>query len=109
MRKRKYRKQTWIAVIPGLLLFLAVAFWTVAGVREAARSSDREALKMAEQAVRQAAVSCYALDGAYPDSYESLKEKSGIAVNEEEYTVFYEIFASNIMPDITVIGREDYE
>ena len=81
----------------------------IRGVREAAEVSDREGLRMAEQAVRQAAVSVYALEGAYPATYVDLKAYSGIAVDEERYVVFYEIFASNIMPEITVIERgEDF-
>ena len=66
----------------------------------------RKRLRMAEQAVRQAAVSCYALEGAYPASYADLKQRSGVAVDEEQYIVFYEIFASNIMPDVTVLERQ---
>lgn len=76
------------------------------GVRQAARVSDEEGLRMAEQAVRQAAVSCYALEGAYPASYADLKQRSGVAVDEERYIIFYEIFASNIMPDVTVLERQ---
>ena len=55
--------------------------------------------------MRQAAVSCYALKGAYTATYEDLKSSSGVAVDEEKYVVFYEIFASNIMPEITVVER----
>lgn len=46
---------------------------------------------------------CYAVEGAYPESYEYLKEHYGAMVDEENYAVFYEVFASNIMPDIAVI------
>ena len=87
-------------------MFAAVAAWMVLGVREASEVSDREGLRLAEQAVRQAAVSCYALEGTYPATYEDLKRSSGIAVDEEKYSVFYDIFASNIMPDITVLERQ---
>ena len=31
--------------------------------------------------------------------------ESGIAIDEVKYAVFYEIFASNIMPEITVVER----
>lgn len=106
MKKKRYRSRAgWIPTVLGLLLFAAVAVWMIQGVREAAEVSDREGLRMAEQAVRQAAVSCYALEGAYPATYEDLKSRSGIAVDEGKYVVFYEIFASNIMPDITVLER----
>jgi len=88
-----------------VLVFAAVAAWTVLGLRQAAESSDREGLRLAEQTIRRAAVSCYAMEGAYPATYDQLKEWSGIQVDEERYAVFYEIFASNIMPDITVVER----
>ena len=89
-----------------LALFAGIALWMLFGVREAAAAEAREGLRQAELAVRRAAVSCYALEGAYPSTYEDLKARSGIAVDEEKYKVFYEIFASNIMPEITVVRRE---
>ena len=100
------RLLSWLPTLLGLAVIAAVAVWMVQGVREAAEVSDREGLRLAEQAVRQAAVSCYALEGTYPATYEELKASSGIAVDEEKYKVFYEIFASNIMPEITVLERQ---
>ena len=105
MRGRK-RLLSWVPTVLGLLVFAAVAAWIVLGVREASEVYDREGQRLAEQAVRQAAVSCYALEGTYPATYEDLKRSSGIAVDEEKYSVFYDIFASNIMPDITVLERQ---
>jgi len=100
-------KKKWngLPLILGALVFAAIAVWVVLGLRQAAESSDREGLRLAEQSIRRAAVSCYAVEGAYPATYEQLKEWSGIQVDEERYAVFYEIFASNIMPDITVVER----
>lgn len=64
MKRRKYiNKGVWLPMLLGLLLFAAVAVWMVRGVQEAAEVSDREGLRMAEEAVRRAAVSCYALEG----------------------------------------------
>ena len=105
MRGRK-RLLSWVPTVLGLLVFAAVAARMVLGVREASEVSDREGLRLAEQAVRQAAVSCYALEGTYPATYEDLKRSSGIAVDEEKYSVFYDSFASNSMPDITVLERQ---
>ena len=107
MRKRYHKSRGfWASTLLGLALFAAAAAWMLQGVRQAARVSDEEGLRMAEQAVRQAAVSCYALEGAYPASYADLKQRSGVAVDEERYIVFYEIFASNLMPDVTVLERQ---
>ncbi len=99
------RKWNGLSLILGTLVFVAIAVWVAVGLRQAAVSSEREGLRLAEQSIRRAAVSCYAVEGAYPATYDQLKEWSGIQVDEERYAVFYEIFASNIMPDITVVER----
>lgn len=110
MKKRKYGSRwTWISLALGLALFAAVAVWMVRGVREAAEVSGREGLRMAQEAADRAVVSCYALEGVYPATYEELKAKSGLAIDEERYIVFYEIFASNIRPAVTVIERWEEE
>ncbi|MBD5293158.1 MAG: hypothetical protein HDS23_07990 [Bacteroides sp.] len=110
MKKRKYGDRgSWVPMVLGLLVFAAVAVWMVQGVQEAAEVSDREGLRMAEEAVNRAVVSCYSLEGVYPASYEDLKAKSGLAIDEEKYAVFYDIFASNIRPDVTVIELAEVE
>lgn len=102
------RAKRWSGVLSaalGIVLFVGVAVWMLSGVRAASEASEQEGLRQAELSVRQAAVSIYALEGAYPESYEALKLSSGIAIDEEKYAVVYEIFASNIMPEITVVRR----
>ena len=102
--KRK-RKFGWLPVALGLLVFAATAVWMVRAVGQTAEASGREGLRMAEQAVRRAAVSCYALEGAYPASYEDLKERTGVAGDEKRYGVVYEDVAANVVPEITVVER----
>lgn len=92
-------------MVLGLAVFAVLAALIIQGVGRASSVSNREELELAQRAVRQAAVSCYAMEGAYPATFQDLKDRSGIAVNEEKYAVFYEIFASNIMPEITVTER----
>ncbi len=106
MKKRKYAgRGAWVPMILGLLLFAAVAVWMVRGVQEAAQVSQQEGLRMAQEAVERAVVSCYSLNGVYPATYQELKAKSGLAIDEEKYIVFYDIFASNIRPSVTVVER----
>ena len=85
-----------------LALFIAVAACVLAGVGNVSQKSSDEELKMAQDSIRRAVVSCYAIEGRYPDTYEYLKENYGLTVDENKYIVHYEIFASNIMPEITV-------
>ena len=102
---RRKNRYSWLPLALGLLVFATTAAWVVRAVEDTAAGARRGGHAMAEQAVRRAAVSCYALEGAYPASYEDLKERTGVAVDESRYAVFYEIFASNIMPEITVVER----
>ena len=54
---------------------------------------------------RRAALTCYAVEGAYPQSLEALKHGYGLAYNEDAYIVVYDAFASNVMPDIQVLRK----
>ena len=103
MKTRKL--MSWIPLALGVALFAAIAVWMVQGVREAARISDEEGLRIAQEAVERAVVSCYSLEGVYPANYEDLKAKSGLAIDEDKYGVFYDIFASNMRPSVTVLER----
>ena len=104
MEKRK--SASWVPLVLGVALFAAIAIWMMWGVRDAARLSDEEGLRLAQEAIERAVISCYSLEGVYPATYDELKEKSGLAVNEEKYIVFYEVFASNIRPSVTVMERQ---
>ena len=58
-----------------------------------------------EESLRRAAVACYAAEGIYPPNLEYLEEHYGIQVDETRYTVAYDVFASNMVPDITVLEK----
>ena len=106
MRKRKYASRwSWVPMALCVALFAAIAVWVVRGVREASRVSDEEGLRMAQEAIERAVISCYSLEGVYPATYKELKEKSGLAIDDEKYIVAYEIFGSNIRPSVTVMER----
>ena len=88
-----------------LVLFGVIAAFCIGGMQSAEQKQKKEAIRIAEESIMRGAVSCYALEGFYPPDYEYLKEKYGIRVNEEKYTVFYSVFASNMMPDVTVVEK----
>lgn len=105
-RQIRSRKKSMVGGIAGTALVFALILTAVlSGLRNADRSIQENGLRVAREAVMRAAVSCYALEGAYPESYAYLKEHYAVNVNEALYIVNYSVFASNIMPDITVIER----
>lgn len=59
-----------------------------------------------EEVIRQYAVACYAQEGAYPKDIRYLEENYGLIIDEDTYYYYYDLFASNLMPDIEVVAIE---
>ena len=76
-----------------LIMFVAVALIVIIGSGNVAGVQAEQEMQMAEDSIRRAVVSCYAIEGAYPESFAYVKEHYGITVDEEKYAVHYEVFA----------------
>ena len=90
------------AILP-IVFTVIVGAMVVYGLNQTAASSKSEGLRILEDSVRRAVVKCYAVEGSYPENVAYLEDHYGIHIDRTKYVVHYEIFASNIMPDITVI------
>lgn len=88
-----------------LCLFIVVGVFTIYGLNQAKVAQGEEALRVAKESILHGTIRCYALEGVYPPNYAYLKENYGVQVNEDKYAIFYDIFASNMMPDITVVEK----
>lgn len=89
-----------VAVVVILLIFLSAVNNLQAG-------SGEEGKEQLEQALKRCAVTCYATEGIYPPDIDYMKEHYGIQIDEERYVIIYDIFAENLMPDITVLEKAD--
>jgi len=96
METNKRRK--WLTLLISFI-FISVFFVTINKMKTQLEVQESDRLA---NALKSAAINCYAMEGAYPDSAEYLIEHYGIIIDENKYHVFYEVFASNIMPDIRV-------
>lgn len=101
-------RRSWIlkSLVFPLVLFGMVLALVAYGLSVTSGHKSAEELKLAEDNLRKAVVSCYSIEGRYPDSYDYIKEHYGVKIDEERFIVHYEVFASNIMPEITVIERK---
>lgn len=86
-----------------LVVFCAMVALLFSGLHNAQQASQSQALEMVEQSIARAMVTCYAVEGVYPESFAYLQENYGLAVDESKYMVDYQAFASNIMPTVTVL------
>lgn len=98
MKIKKFSLKLLISV----LLFCMVISIGYVGIEEANEKYRVEKMESVKRAVLRATVSCYAIEGVYPPDIEYLKEHYGLMI-DDDYIVYYDIFASNIMPDIDIL------
>lgn len=91
------------------LLFFAALVILLLSVGRVSEKQERETLKQVEDAVNKAVISCYSIEGKYPATVEYIEENYGLQIDHERYHIFYEIFADNLMPEITVVEIGDAE
>ena len=81
----------------------------LSGVFSFLHRAESEGAETLRGAIARARVQCYAIEGRYPPSVDYLEEQYGIQIDKGRYNVFYNGFASNIMPEITVVPVEGGE
>jgi hypothetical protein len=102
------KKRRFSGFLPGLLTAaaaLAVLFWFFGALSSLRSDEGEEGRQQLENALRRAAVSCYAAEGVYPPDLDYLTAHYGIQIDTDRYEAFYEIFADNLMPNLTVLER----
>ena len=106
MGSKTQRKKLGVVMnlwIPAVVLIVVLMFFTALSNLGAGQNEEGRA--QLENVLRKTAVSCYAAEGFYPPTLEYMEEHYGIQIDRQRYNVFYEVFASNIMPDITVLEK----
>ena len=93
-------------MLPLLCVCVPAGFLWTRAARQNIRLQSRESVR---QAVLRSAVECYCVEGAYPESLGYLEENYGLNVNHRDFIVTYEVFASNVAPDVRVLVRGEAE
>ena len=104
--KNKEDKGELRGLLLSFLLLLAATAAFGAGSLGFLNSTGEKSQETLRKAIARATVQCYAIEGRYPPSVEYLEENYGVQIDHSKYNVFYDGFASNIMPEITVIPAE---
>ena len=85
------------------ILIAAIIWFALTSVGNLSAGSKNEERQHLEDALRRAALSCYASQGYYPPDVGYIEERYGIQIDRESFAVFYDVFAENIMPQIDVV------
>lgn len=95
----------FLKYLPTVLVFAIIIVIVVIAMNDVNKTTESESLSIVENSIRRAAIICYAQEGSYPQSIEYLEENYGLYLSDE-YIVYYDIFASNIMPTVTVFRKQ---
>ena len=91
--------------VASILIFIALIVVFILLVNQITGKNEARELQLVRDAVKNTALTCYAVEGMYPDDLEYLRDHYNLSYNEEKYQVFYEPLASNLMPAIKVAVR----
>lgn len=98
-----------IKIIALFLILVGILFCMIKAANKMGASQQSESLKQLDNSIRKAVMTCYATEGVYPPSVQYMKDNYGIQIDEDRFTVFYEVQGDNMMPDVTVMERQDTE
>ena len=101
-RKNRHSGGTTLLSAVGMAALLGL-FWAAFG--NVGEGADAEQLRMTEEAVRRAAVNCYAIEGSYPQNLGYLIEHYGVQVDTQKFVVTYDVVGSNLLPYIEVVPK----
>lgn len=88
-----------IAVL--LVLALVIAGFSL-GISRLETGHHQQDKALLEEVLHRTAVACFASEGFYPPNVAYMQQHYGLRYDENRFTVHYDRFASNLMPDITV-------
>lgn len=98
-------RRWWQPLVVPTVAFALLVWLFIAGAGYFQRMNAEQGLALTRQAVRKAVLQCYAVEGMYPAKLSYLKEHYNLKIDEEKYRVYYDCFASNIMPEINIFER----
>lgn len=87
-----------------IILLCAGAFAVIWRYLDSASSAtDSQGRELLEKSLWQAVTVCYSIEGIYPPTVEYICNNYGVVIDNGRYAVFYNVFADNILPEITVV------
>ena len=91
---------------PGIILttviFIILAGFLYGQVKNVSAEVEQSDVDMLKDALENAVVTCYAIEGSYPESLEYIENHYGVIIDREKYFVDYENNLINMKPRISV-------
>lgn len=85
--------------------FIILFFLFLEGINSISATTLEKQQESLETALSRSIAQCYAVEGTYPPSLDYLKEHYGLTYDEDHFFIDYQVFGSNLLPDVTVLRR----
>lgn len=102
-KSSRHISRTLLSILICFLIILAF----MQGISSLSEDTTKRQRTALEQAINRSVACCYSMEGSYPEDLEYLKEHYGLTYNEDLFFVDYRIVGANLMPDITIIEKEE--
>lgn len=101
----KNPKLPFLALFSSLLIVIICASIMLASILDFSGGYVQTRAAQIKESIISSVAQCYALEGRYPDDLSYLEVHYGLQLDRADYTIHYELFASNIFPGIRVIAK----
>lgn len=102
---KKKRRSGYLEIVLVVIFFAVIIIWFSVGFANISSSTSKENLNEATQSVKKAVTLCYSIEGSFPPNIQYLKDNYNLVINEDKYIVHYNVFASNVMPEVVLFSR----
>ena len=102
---KKRLNLTMISTLTAVAVTAAVSILAYFSIDTFDKNTSGRSQTAMEDAIKKAAVQCYAIEGSYPPDLQYLVDNYGIILNEDTYFYHYQVIGSNVMPDIIVLEK----
>lgn len=103
---RKHKRISYLEAIIMILFFVAIIISFSFGFSGVKSTTHQEQINEATNSVKKAVILCYSIEGEFPPDIEYLKDNYNLIVNDDKYIIHYNVFASNVMPEIVLFSRK---
>ena len=96
---------SFFSTICAVLIMSVIAVIVFLSLKDYSSSYSQKNLKEVRETILSHVSQCYALEGRYPPDLDHLEANYGLRFDRDAYIYHYEIFASNIFPDVQVFKK----
>ena len=105
MKRFGKRPKRQLGPVMTLAVFSLVLLLFLGFLNSLSADTTRQQRAQLEAALNRGIITCYTLEGRYPESLQYLQEHYPLHYNENLFFVDYQVQGANMLPDVTIIER----